>query len=114
MAAVDEYFASLEQADRNAFEHIRKIVVLLAPDAEQATSYGMAAFRYRGKPLLGFKAAKNHLSVFPFSPEAVDAARGRLEGFDLAKGTVRFSAASPLPDEAVRAMVRHRMAEIDG
>lgn len=114
MAAVDDYFATLAGPDRREFERIRKIVIALAPDAEQGTSYGMAALRYRKKPLLGFKAAKNHLSVFPFSPEAVDAARAALEGFDLAKGTVRFTSATPLPDEAVRAMVRHRIAEIDG
>jgi hypothetical protein len=33
----------------------------------------MPAFKYNERPLLGFKASKNHLSVFPFSPEAVDA-----------------------------------------
>ena len=44
-----------------------------------------------GKPLLGFSAAKAHLSIFPFSPAAIDAVKDRLEGFDLAKGTIRFS-----------------------
>ncbi|MFC7484978.1 iron chaperone [Luedemannella flava] len=65
-----------------------------------------------GKPLLGFKAARAHLSVYPFSPQAVAAARAELDGFDLAKGTVRFTAAKPLPDGAVRTLVRARLAEI--
>jgi hypothetical protein len=37
------------------------------------------------------------LSVFPFSPEAVEAARGSLAGFDLSKGTVRSRPTSPSP-----------------
>lgn len=74
-----------------------------APGAEQGTSYDMAALRHQGKPLLGFKAAKDHLAVFPFSPAAVDAVRDRLTGFSLSKGTVRFTADTPLPDDVVRA-----------
>ena len=112
MAAVDDYFAGLDAPSRAAFERVRALVEDQAPDAEQGTSYGMAAFRYRGKPLLGFKAAKDHLSVFPFSPAAVDAVRDRLTGFSLSKGTIRFTADSPLPDDVVRDLIRQRMDEI--
>jgi uncharacterized protein YdhG (YjbR/CyaY superfamily) len=84
------------------------------PEAEEATSYGMPAFKYNQRPLLGFKASKNHLSVFPFSPEAVDAARAALTGFDLSKGTVRFTVEQPLPDAALEQLLRHRLREIEG
>jgi uncharacterized protein YdhG (YjbR/CyaY superfamily) len=83
------------------------------PEAEEATSYGMPAFRYNQRPLLGFKASKNHLSVFPFSPEAVDAAREALAGFDLSKGTVRFTVEQPLPDAALEQLLHHRLGEIE-
>jgi uncharacterized protein YdhG (YjbR/CyaY superfamily) len=111
---VQDYFATLDAPTRAAFEHIRDLVLDLVPDAEEGTSYGMAAFKYRKKPLLGFRAAKGHLSIFPFSPEAVDAVRERLTGFDLSKGTVRFTAAAPLPDDVVKDIVRSRVAEIAG
>lgn len=112
MTAVDDYFAGLDAPARAAFERIRVLAGELAPDAEQGTSYGMAALRHRGKPLLGFKAAKDHLAVFPFSPAAVDAVRDRLTGFSLSKGTVRFTPDIPLPDDVVRDLVRHRLNEI--
>jgi uncharacterized protein YdhG (YjbR/CyaY superfamily) len=112
--ALDEYFASLDTPARAAFEHVCQLALKVAPGAEQGVSYGMAALRHKGKPLLGFRAAKEHLSVFPFSPQAVDAVRDRLEGFDLSKGTVRFTAAKPLPDAVVQDLVRHRMNQIDG
>jgi len=73
----------------------------------------MAALMYKSSPLLGFRAAKNHLSIFPFSSEAVDAVRDQLRAFHLSKGTVRFTTETPLPEQAVHEMLRHRVAEID-
>ena len=83
------------------------------PEAEEATSYGMPAFKYKKRPLLGFRVSRNHLSVFPFSPAAVDAARDTLAGFDLSKGTIRFTAEKPLPDAALEQVLRHRLGEIE-
>ena len=74
----------------------------------------MPAFKYKKRPLLGFRVSKNHLSVFPFSSEAIDAAREALAGFDLSKGTVRFTAEKPLPDAAIEQLLRHRLLEIEG
>ena len=112
MTAVDDYFAGLDAPARAAFERVRALAEESAPDAEQGMSYGMAALRHHGKPLLGFKASKDHLAVFPFSPAAVDAVRDRLAGFSLSKGTVRFTPEMPLPDDVVRDMVRQRLSEI--
>jgi uncharacterized protein YdhG (YjbR/CyaY superfamily) len=111
---VDDYLAGLDATSRAAFEHIHEVALEEAPEAVQGTSYGMAALQYRRKPLLGFHAAKHHLSVFPFSSQVVDAVRDRLDSFELSKGTIRFSVDQPLPDDAVRDVVRLRMAEIVG
>ncbi|MFF5504586.1 iron chaperone [Streptomyces roseolus] len=114
MTEVEEYFDGLDADSRDAFRRIRAIALEVAPDAEDGRSYGMPALRHGGRPLLGFRAAKEHLSVFPFSPAAVDAVRDRLSGFDLSKGTVRFTAGRPLPDDVVADLVRHRLTEITG
>jgi uncharacterized protein YdhG (YjbR/CyaY superfamily) len=113
MGAVDDYFDSLDTATRDAFERVRKLALEIAPDAGQGTSYGMAVLTYEGRPLLGFRAAKQHLSIFPFSPEAVDAARDQLRDFDVSKGTIRFAADAPLPQGAVHEIARHRVTEIE-
>ena len=63
--------------------------------------------------MLGFHAAKRHLSVYPYSSRVVDGVRDRLEGFDLSRGTIRFTAEQPLPDDVVRDVVRLRVAEIE-
>lgn len=114
VAELDDYFAGLDTETRAAFEHVRRLAVHVVPEAGEGTSYGMAALRYKKKPLLGFLAAKNHLSLFPFSPDVVDAVRDRLTGFELSKGTIRFTLAQPLPDDVVRDIVRLRAEEITG
>jgi uncharacterized protein YdhG (YjbR/CyaY superfamily) len=111
---VDDYLGGVDASTRVAFEHIRDLVLDLAPDAEEGTSYGMAALKYRQKPLLGFLAAEHHLSIFPFSPRVVDSVRDRLAASELSKGTIRFTITMPLPDDVVRDIVRRRMEEIVG
>lgn len=113
MGTVDDYLAGLPPEQASAFAAVVAAVLAHVPDAEQGTSYGMAAYRYRGRPLLGLRAAARHLSVFPFSPPAVEAAGEHLAGRDVSKGTVRFTVAGPLPPAALTALVRARLAEID-
>ena len=109
---MDDYLAGLEEDQRAALQHVREVVRAAVPDAEEGTSYGMPAFRWKGKPLLGFRAAKKHLSLFPFSPAAVEAVADRLEGFDLSKGTIRFTPERPVPDDVLLALVEARKREI--
>lgn len=112
MGEVTDFLAGLDPATREAFDRIRRLALEIVPDAEEGVSYSVPALRWRGKPLLGFKAARSHLSVFPFSPAAVDAARHQLAGFQLSKGTIRFSADRPLPDGAVTTLIQTRRDEI--
>jgi uncharacterized protein YdhG (YjbR/CyaY superfamily) len=112
MGELNEYLETVSAPGRAALARVRDLALQECPDAEESRSYGMAALRFRGKPLLGFVAAKAHLSVFPFSPEAVEAVAAELAGFSLSKGTIRFTADRPLPDSVVRELVRTRMAQI--
>jgi uncharacterized protein YdhG (YjbR/CyaY superfamily) len=111
---MDDYLDGLPGEQRAAFERVRSVVTDVAPEAEEGESYGMPAYIYSGRPLLAFRAARNHLSVFPFSPAAVEAVEGRLEGFDLSKGTIRFTPERPLPDDVLAGVIRARMQEIAG
>ena len=112
MGTVDDFLAGLPDAERSAYEQVVAAALAEAPDAGQGTGYGMPALTWAGRPLLGFRVAKAHLSLVPFSAEAVAGARDLLAGFDLTKGTVHFTAAAVPPAEAVRAIVRLRRAEI--
>ena len=109
---MDDYLDGLPAAQKAALERVRTIVGGLAPEAVEGKSYGVPAFISAGRPLLGFSAAKKHLSIFPFSPAAIEAVKDRLEGFDLAKGTIRFSPDRPVPEDVLADVVRARLQEI--
>jgi uncharacterized protein YdhG (YjbR/CyaY superfamily) len=112
VSSMDDYLAGLSPEDKAVLERVRAVVLGAAPEAEEGRSYGMPAFIYAGRPLLGLRAAKTHLSIFPFSPAAIDAVRDRLGDFHLAKGTVRFTADTPVPDDVLTDLVRARKREI--
>jgi uncharacterized protein YdhG (YjbR/CyaY superfamily) len=112
VSAMDDYLDDLPQAHKTALARVRAVVEGVAPEAEEGTSYGMPAFLYAGRPLLGLRAAKRHLSIFPFSPAAIEAVKHRLAGFDVSKGTIRFSPDSPVPDDVLADLVQARMQEI--
>jgi len=110
--AMDAYLAGLPPAQREALARVRAQVARLAPDAVEGTSYGMPAFLLDGRPLLGFRAAARHLSVFPFSPDAVDGVRDRLDAAAVSKGTIRFTPDAPLPADVLEDLVRARRREL--
>lgn len=109
---MEEYLDGLPPPQRVALERVRAVVTKVVPEAEEGVSYGVPAFIYEGRPLLGFRAATNHLSVFPFSPEAITSVKDRLEGFELSKGTIRFTPENPVPEKVLAEVVRARQQEI--
>lgn len=112
MGAVDDALAQCPATDRDALARVIEIARQVAPDAQQGTSYGLPALRVSGKPLIGVARTTGHLALYPFSPAAIDAVRDALVGFDVSKGTVRFTAERPLPDAVVERLVATRLAEI--
>jgi uncharacterized protein YdhG (YjbR/CyaY superfamily) len=81
------------------------------PEAEECISYGLAAFRLNGRPLVAFGATANHCAFYPMSSTTVEAHQDELQGYDTSKGTIRFQADKPLPVALVRKLVRARVAE---
>ncbi len=113
MGVVTEYIDGTDEPARTTLAGFRDRAVELVPDAEEGTSYGMAALRYRGRPLISVVATKAGYSVFPFSPAVVEIVMAGLDGFDGTKGGIRFTEAQPLPRDAYDALVTERRDEID-
>jgi uncharacterized protein YdhG (YjbR/CyaY superfamily) len=113
MGTIDDYLADLDEASRAAVSHVYNIARDAVPDAQQGKGYGMPALVYRDKPLISVMRAKQHIGVYPFSPDAIAAVADQLDGFDLAKGTIRFQPDKPLPDAVVRALIEYRKEQIE-
>ena len=113
MGDVTDYLATLDGPEHDAVAHVLDRARALVPDAEEGSSYGMPALRYRGSPLLSVMVTKRHLGLYPFSPAMLDGVADRLGGFRRTKGSVSFAPDAPLPDDVVDAIVAARVAEID-
>ena len=55
---VDEYLANLEEPKRTTLQELRQTIRHIVPEAEEGISYGMPAYRLRGKVIAGFAAFK--------------------------------------------------------
>ena len=58
MSSFDDYLETVPDAQKAELERIRQIVRRTVPDAEEATSYGMPAFKYKTRPLLASGRAR--------------------------------------------------------
>lgn len=113
---VDAFLATLPDDVRAALQRLRELIAAAAPEAVEAIAYGVPAFKYRGRPLVSFgagRSGKGHCAFYVQSPPVMDAHRAELRGYDTSKGTIRFPADEPLPEELVTQLVRARMAETD-
>ena len=108
---IDEYLTALSADKRAALEKLRKTIRTAAPKAEECISYGLAAFRLDGKPLVAFGATANHCAFYLMSSSTVEAHKDELKDYDTSKGTIRFQADKPLPVALVRKLVKARIAE---
>ncbi len=108
---VDEYLRGLEEPKRGTLESLRASILDVVPQAEQAISYGVPAFRVNGKVIAGFAAFKNHLSYLPFSGSVLVQLADELEGYAMTKGSLHFPVDRPLPKRLVKKLVAVRLAE---
>src|SRR5690348_13559001 len=97
MSVIDDYLSDVSQQQRQQLERIRKIVKKTAPDVEEVISYGIPAFKYEGKYLIGFAAFKDHMSLFP-TAGPIEALKHKLGTFKISKGTIQFSVNNPVPE----------------
>jgi uncharacterized protein YdhG (YjbR/CyaY superfamily) len=113
MGEVADYIAGLEDPARSLIERYRARAVELVPASEEGASYGMAALRYRGRPLVSVVQTRQGYSVYPFSPAVVTRVVDVFSGLDATKGGIRFTDTRPLPEGAFDALVSGRRDEID-
>jgi uncharacterized protein YdhG (YjbR/CyaY superfamily) len=109
---IDCYLKAIRPDQRKALEKLRQDIHAAASSAEECISYGIPSFRWKGKLLVGFGAAKTHCAFYPGS--IVRDFADELSGYDTAKGTIRFQPNQPLPKKLVKKIVKARIAQRAG
>lgn len=110
-AEIDSYLAALDERKRSTPEKLRRTILEVIPEAEQGISYGVPAFRVRGKVVAGFAAFKNHVSYLPHSGSVFPELREDLASYTTSSGALRFGVDAPLPQPLVEKLVRTRVAQ---
>ena len=111
---VDEYLAALPGDRRGPMGSLRRAIRAGAPDADETIAYNMPAFRTRdGRFLVSYDAYKAHYSLFPFTDRMVASYGEELAPYLAGKGTIRFPADRPIPEDLVTRLVAVRVAELN-
>jgi uncharacterized protein YdhG (YjbR/CyaY superfamily) len=113
VAEVTDYVDSLTGPEQALVRGLLDRARALVPEVEEGRSYGLAAYRYRGRPLVTIAVGERGCTAYPFSSDVTASVLATLDGFDATKGGIRFTVHRPLPPEAFDALVRERRAEID-
>ncbi|HEX5218651.1 MAG TPA: DUF1801 domain-containing protein [Verrucomicrobiae bacterium] len=111
---IDEYLALVKPEQRAVLEKLRTTIHAAAPGADEYIGYGLAGFKFNGRPLVYFGAWENHCALYAASPAVQKKFQKELKGFECSKGTIHFTAEKPLPATLVKALVKARIAENAG
>jgi uncharacterized protein YdhG (YjbR/CyaY superfamily) len=109
--SVEEYLSALPADQRKALEKLRRQIRAAAPEATEAISYQMPAFKDQGRFLVSYAAFKDHCSLFPASSAVMEALGDQLEPYVSGKGTLRFTPEQPIPPGVVKKIVKARLEE---
>ena len=108
---IDQYLDALEEPKRATLGLLRQTILGIVPEAEQGISYGLPAFRVRGKTIAGFAAFKNHLSYLPHSGSVFPQLRDQLKGYSTSTGALRFDIGHVLPTPLVEKLIAVRLQQ---
>ena len=108
---IDRYLDALEEPKRSTLAQLRQRILDVIPEAEQGISYGVPAFKVRGKTIAGFAAFKNHLSYLPHSGSVFPQLADELTGYTCSAGALRFDVDRALPASLVERLVEVRLRQ---
>ena len=108
---ITEYLAHVTAEQRPVLEKLRKTIHAAAPGAVEYIGYGLAGFKFNGRPLVYFGAWEKHCALYAASPAIQKKFQQELKGFAQSKGTIKFTPEKPLPMALVKKLVKARVAE---
>jgi len=108
---VDDYLAGLPEKKRTVMQQLREIVTAAAPEAAEAISYKMPAFKIDDRFFMSYDAFKSHFSLFPWTDGMAETLGDEIKPYVSGKGTLRFAADQPLPQDLIRKIVEIRLKE---
>jgi len=107
---VDDYIQSFPGEIQELLQQVRGIIKKTAPEAIESISYGMPAYKLKGRPLVYFAGYKNHIGFYA-TPSGHSEFAEELSKYKQGKGSVQFPVTAPMPLELIEKIVRFRVKE---
>ena len=102
---VTAYLDRLPEPDRSTLEAWRALCRTLPDGFDEQLRYGMPCYVRDDEPEIGFARQKRYLSLYVVRTDVMAAHRGRLDGYSMGKGCVRFPLGRPTDLDLVAAIV---------
>jgi len=106
---IDEYIKTYPTNIQSILEQMRQTIRKAAPEAIEAISYQMPAFKLNGN-LVYFAAFKYHIGFYPTS-SGIEAFKQELSPYKTSKGAAQFPLDKPIPYDLVEKIVLFRVKE---
>lgn len=108
---IDAYIAAQPDAVRPLLDRLREIIRKALPEAEEAISYGIPAFKIGGRPVIYFAGWKAHVSLYPATGRIATELGDAIAPYKVSKSTLRFDLEKPIPARLVARIVKIRAEE---
>jgi uncharacterized protein YdhG (YjbR/CyaY superfamily) len=107
---IDQYINAFQTETQEILKQIRATINEAAPEADESISYGMPAYKLKGKPLVYFAAFQNHIGFYA-TPTGHSEFVKKLSKYKHGKGSVQFPLDTPIPFDLIRDIVKFRLKE---
>ncbi len=111
-ADVDEYLASLEIPKGETVGSILRFITTEFPAATVKLAWNVPQVQIDGAYVFGVSAAKNHLTLSPWSTDVLAAFAPRLSGYVVNKGTFQIPVDWTVDEPLIRDLISARLAEL--
>jgi uncharacterized protein YdhG (YjbR/CyaY superfamily) len=112
--SVDDYLAALDPTRASTLRAVIDLVLAEFPELDVKLSWNVPQVHRDGEYVLGLSAARNHLSLSPWSTAVIDDFRARLEQrFAVTKNLFQVPVDWDVDRALVTDLVRARLAELD-
>jgi uncharacterized protein YdhG (YjbR/CyaY superfamily) len=109
--SIDEYIAEFSPDIQEILQKIRATIANAAPDAQEAISYRMPAFR-QGAILAYFAAWKNHIGFYP-PVSGNEKLKKEVEPYEGEKGNLQFPLNKPIPYDLIERIIKYRVSKLN-
>lgn len=109
---LDEYFASLDSTKAATLQRVLDVIAQEFPDSTVKLAWNTPQIQIEGKYVFGMSAAKNHLSLAPWSETVMANFADRLAPYETTKGLFKIPVDWDVDAALVADLIHAKKAEV--